>query len=349
MKSSESGSRERTMNDQEVFSYEKAFGVNLGIFSKVEQDRIRKARVLIIGTGGVGGVTAIILARTGVTNFIINDIDKFEPTNMNRQIGCFIDTLGKYKAEVTRDEILRINPEANVKYFNKRFNFDELAELLQECDVFIPTVDDFVYGAKAIMLAQKLKKLTVVWSPAGLWGYVTTFPPDSPSIIDPCEIFGSPSNISELDYDELHQFMENPFHRGARRWYLTSGKWRVEWFAKWRNGEVSHAQLCPSVWLGASLACIEVIKYLTGKWKPVKAPKIWNLQPADNRIKVESFRRRTWFFNRMISYVINIKSMGIGKWIRSYTSKQLSKELQRMEQQEKEGKKVKYPFLWRFI
>jgi molybdopterin/thiamine biosynthesis adenylyltransferase len=349
MKSTKSDSSKGIVNDHDLFNYEKAFRVNLGIFSKLEQERIRKARILIVGAGGVGGVTAIILARTGVTNFVINDIDKFEPTNMNRQIGCFTDTLGKYKAEVTRDEILRINPEANVKHYNKCFNFDELAGLLQECDVFIPTVDDFVYGAKAIMLAQKLKKLTVVWSPAGLWGYVTTFPPDSPSTIDPCEIFGSPSNISELDYEKLHQFMENPFHRGARRWYLTSGKWRVEWFNKWRNEEVSHAQLCPSVWLGASLACIEVIKYLTGKWKPVKAPKIWHLRLGDNRIKVESFRRRTWYFNKIMACLIRIKPMDIGNRIKKYTSKQLSRDLKKMEQQEKDGKKVKYPFFWRFI
>ncbi len=337
------------MNNHNVFSYEKAFEVNLGIFSREEQDRIRKAKILIIGAGGVGGVTAIILARCGVTNFIINDYDRFDITNMNRQIGCFTDTLGKYKAEVTKDEILRINPEANVKHFNRRFSFDELTELFQECDVIIPTVDDFAYGAKAIVLAQKLKKLTIASSPSGLWGYVTTFPPNSPSIIDPCEIFGSPHNISELTYNKLLKFMENPFHRSARRWYITSGKWRIGWFNKWRNNEVQHTQLCPNVWLGASLACIEVIKYLTGKWKPVKAPKIWHLQPADNRIRVENFRRRTWFFNRMVFYLMNIKVMGIGNRIKSYTSKQLLKELHRMEQQEKEGKKVKYPFLWRFI
>ncbi|MFC1846874.1 ThiF family adenylyltransferase [Chloroflexota bacterium] len=349
MKSTESDSSEREMRNKEAFSYERAFEINLGIFSKAQQANIRKARILIVGAGGVGGVTAIILARTGVNNFVINDIDKFDPTNMNRQIGCFVDTIGRYKAEVIKEEILRINPEANVKHYNRRFDFDELAELLQECDVFIPTADDFVYDAKAIMLAQKLKKLTVAWSPAGLWGYVTTFPPDSKSIIDPCEIFGSPHNISELDYDALNQFMENPFNRGARRWYLTSGKWRVGWFNKWRNGEVSHAQLCPSVWLGASLACIEVVKYLTGKWKPVKAPKIWHLQPADNRIRVELFRRRTRYFNKIISFLMNIRLMNIGKWIKNNTSKQLSKELKKLEQQENDGKKVKYPFFWRFI
>jgi hypothetical protein len=101
--------------------------------------------------------------------------------------------------------------------------------------------------------------------------------------------------------------------------------------------------------LGASLACIEVLKYLTEKWKPVRVPKMWHLMTAENRIEVERFRRRTRLFNKIVYWAFNIKWLGIGERIRNFTSKRVKEELAEMERQEKEGKKVKLPFLWRHI
>ena len=68
----------------------------------------------IVGVGGAGGVMAIALARSGIANFNLVDFDVYSLSNLNRQIGCFMDTLGKYKSEVVKSEILRINPEAKV-------------------------------------------------------------------------------------------------------------------------------------------------------------------------------------------------------------------------------------------
>jgi tRNA A37 threonylcarbamoyladenosine dehydratase len=76
--------------------YEKLFQRNYGIFSRDEQQRIRQASILILGCGGIGGLVAIILARSGVSQFV--DFDSYEPTNMNRQIACFVDTIGRNKA-----------------------------------------------------------------------------------------------------------------------------------------------------------------------------------------------------------------------------------------------------------
>ena len=55
-----------------------------------------------------------MLARTGIGHFVLYEYDTYSPTNMNRQIACFTDTLGVNKAVAIREMILRINPEAEV-------------------------------------------------------------------------------------------------------------------------------------------------------------------------------------------------------------------------------------------
>ena len=112
----------------EQFDYNSTFHVNSGIFSADEQDILRNARVTIAGIGGIGGTIAIILARSGITNFTLFDPDKYEESNSNRQIGCFVDTLGRYKSEVIKGKILRINPEADVEAYTRKLSFDELGE-----------------------------------------------------------------------------------------------------------------------------------------------------------------------------------------------------------------------------
>lgn len=288
----------------------------------------------------------MMLARSGIDNFTLIDPDKYELSNSNRHISSYCDTQGEYKSEITKNEILRINPEANVEVFTRKLSLSEIDEVIDNSDVIIPVADDVAFSSKVLIKAQEKKKCAISFMPSGLTGYVLVFHPLSKSIIDPTDIFGGPKG---LPYQELHDFLENPSHKCGRRWYISKGKWRIDWFQKWRQGKVQITQFCPNTWLGASLACIEVIKYLTGKWKPVKAPKIWILHPADNQITVGRFRRRTWLFSKYIVWAFNIKWMGIGQKVRNFATNQNQRQIGKMEKQEKEGKEVKYPFLWRHI
>ena len=76
--------------------------------------RLKNARVLLFGVGGVGGYTAECLARAGIGHLTLVDSDKVDITNINRQILALNSTIGKYKVDVCRDRILDINPEAEV-------------------------------------------------------------------------------------------------------------------------------------------------------------------------------------------------------------------------------------------
>lgn len=78
-------------------------------------ERLRKARVAVIGLGGVGGYAVEALARAGIGYLFLADADAVEISNMNRQILALDDTLGMLKVDAARQRVLKINPEAHVE------------------------------------------------------------------------------------------------------------------------------------------------------------------------------------------------------------------------------------------
>jgi len=75
-----------------------------------DQIRLLESTVLIAGCGGTGGHAAALLARMGTGRLILVDPDRFDESNLNRQMFCSIDTLGVYKTVAAADAISRINP-----------------------------------------------------------------------------------------------------------------------------------------------------------------------------------------------------------------------------------------------
>src|SRR5689334_5158688 len=102
------------MNSSEP-DYTRAFSRNIGIVSREEQAMLRAKRVAIPGCGGVGALHALTLARLGIQNFTIADFDVYKVENLNRQYTAKFSTLERPKAEVVRNEILDINPEADIR------------------------------------------------------------------------------------------------------------------------------------------------------------------------------------------------------------------------------------------
>src|SRR4249920_3082938 len=98
-----------------MFSYSEFTTRNIGFVTTGEQERLRNARVLIIGVGGMGGAAVQSLARTGIGSFAIADIDTFEVSNLNRQVFADLDTVDQHKAEATAARLRRINPEISLE------------------------------------------------------------------------------------------------------------------------------------------------------------------------------------------------------------------------------------------
>lgn len=160
--------------------YEQLFERNFGIFTPEEQKRIRDARVVIIGCGGIGGVVAVALARSGMGHFVLYDFDTFSPSNMNRQVTCFVDTIGCNKAESVRDAILKINPQIEVTVHTRALQPEEMDEAILQGDVFMPAADEWPLSIAALGRAKELGKPAIMAYPVGALARVSTFMPDSP-------------------------------------------------------------------------------------------------------------------------------------------------------------------------
>ncbi len=85
------------------------------LLGKDRMERLSTSCVAVFGIGGVGGYAVEALARSGVGSFVLVDDDKICLTNLNRQIIATRKTVGQYKADVMKERILEINPNARVE------------------------------------------------------------------------------------------------------------------------------------------------------------------------------------------------------------------------------------------
>ena len=127
-------------------------------------DKLAHSRVAIFGIGGVGGYVCEALVRSGVAAFDLIDKDTVALSNLNRQIIATRKTIGKYKAEVMRDRILEINPDADVRIHNCFFlpeNADEFP--FEEYDYIVDAVDTVAAKIALVMKATE-KNIPIISS-----------------------------------------------------------------------------------------------------------------------------------------------------------------------------------------
>lgn len=119
-------------------------------------ERLCSKKVAVFGIGGVGGFVCEALVRSGVGAFDLIDDDKVCLTNLNRQIIATRKTVGKYKAEVMRDRMLEINPDAKIE-IHKCFFLPENADDFPffEYDYIVDAVDTVTAKIELIIRAQK--------------------------------------------------------------------------------------------------------------------------------------------------------------------------------------------------
>jgi tRNA A37 threonylcarbamoyladenosine dehydratase len=88
------------------------------------------SHVLVVGLGGVGGICAEMIARSGVGRMTIIDADVVEASNRNRQLPALISTNGRRKAEVLAERLMDINPDLQLTIINEFLNRENRETLL---------------------------------------------------------------------------------------------------------------------------------------------------------------------------------------------------------------------------
>ena len=107
------------------------------------QKRLKNARVLVIGAGGLGAPTLLYLAAAGVGTIGIVDFDVVDESNLQRQIIHGVADVGRPKAQSARDSIVAINPLVRVRLHEFRLNAGNAVDLFNQYDLIIDGADNF--------------------------------------------------------------------------------------------------------------------------------------------------------------------------------------------------------------
>ncbi len=107
------------------------------------QARLRAARILVVGAGGLGSPVAMYLAAAGVGTLGIVDFDVVDATNLQRQVIHGTGDIGRPKLDSARDRIAEINPHVRVEGFALRLTSADAREIVRGFDVVIDGTDNF--------------------------------------------------------------------------------------------------------------------------------------------------------------------------------------------------------------
>jgi molybdopterin/thiamine biosynthesis adenylyltransferase len=129
------------MNDEQLLRYSRHILLDdIGIEG---QQRLRDARVLIVGAGGLGSPAAIYLAASGVGRLTLVDDDTVDLTNLQRQILHGTPDVGLPKATSGAHALARLNPDVEVVALIARVAAEQLATLVAASDVVLDCTDNF--------------------------------------------------------------------------------------------------------------------------------------------------------------------------------------------------------------
>jgi tRNA A37 threonylcarbamoyladenosine dehydratase len=149
-------------------SYDQRFSGLGRLFGTAGVIKLKQANVCVIGIGGVGAWVAEALARSGINQITLIDLDDVALTNINRQLHALSSTLDKSKIEVMQARILDINPDATVTLIEDFVTPDNVYDYLSpNYDVVIDAADSVKAKAAIIACCKRLKRKVICVGGAG--------------------------------------------------------------------------------------------------------------------------------------------------------------------------------------
>lgn len=137
-----------------TYSYDELFQRAGLVLGKEVQKNLRHARIIVFGVGGVGSWCVEGLVRAGIEHITIVDSDNVDVSNINRQRMATTLTVGLSKVEAMKEELLKINPEADIVAIQKVFNEDTAPDFkLETYDYIVDAIDSLKDKAALILAA----------------------------------------------------------------------------------------------------------------------------------------------------------------------------------------------------
>jgi adenylyltransferase/sulfurtransferase len=135
------------MNNNNLFTKEELARYNRHIiipgFGMEAQTKLKKAKVLVIGSGGLGSPALLYLAAAGVGTLGIVDFDVVDDSNLQRQVLFGTESVGTPKVEAARARLKGLNPHLKVQLHNTHINSSNALEIIRDYDVVADGTDNF--------------------------------------------------------------------------------------------------------------------------------------------------------------------------------------------------------------
>jgi len=143
------------------------------------QRRLKRARVLVIGAGGLGSPVSMYLAAAGVGTIGLVDFDNVDLSNLQRQILHSTSGVGSSKLKSAEERLGALNPEINIVLHETRINQDNACSIIEQYDLVIDGTDNFSTRYLVNDACVILKKPNVYGSIFRFEGQATVFEPGS--------------------------------------------------------------------------------------------------------------------------------------------------------------------------
>jgi molybdopterin/thiamine biosynthesis adenylyltransferase len=280
------------------------FKRNAGFINLEQQLKLHEMSVAIAGVGGVGGRVATELVRMGITTLSLADPDIFTESNLNRQEGCYMSTLGKRKVDVIADLCRDINPEVIVHVYHEGVNEGNLDEFLNNADMLIEATD-FMIPFLGVMLARAARTCgipLIMGVEIGFGATVTWFKPVGYTYE---QYFGLRKDVA------LEALKSGQASVKVRRFlpHVPSyGDLAV--LSQVANGKTDAPAIAPAVGICAALISTHIITMITGKSLLPPAPSIYYFDAKEHRSKI--IRRPT--IHHYFSLATTMVNNALGKY-----------------------------------
>ena len=125
------------------------------------QKKLKKSKVLIVGLGGLGCPAAEYLSRAGVGTIGLIDHDKINLSNIHRQSIFTTSDIKKYKVDVVKQRIKRVNSNVKIKSFKTKIDDFNIKKIIQSFDIIIDGTDNFESKFLINKFSKILKKVFI--------------------------------------------------------------------------------------------------------------------------------------------------------------------------------------------
>lgn len=117
--------------------------IRLSEVGEAGQQKLKNAKVLVVGAGGLGCPILQYLAAAGVGTIGVIDFDKVDESNLQRQVLFTVEDIGKNKAEVAAQRLVQLNPLVDFKVYPTRLTTENALELFAQFDIIVDGSDNF--------------------------------------------------------------------------------------------------------------------------------------------------------------------------------------------------------------